>query len=50
MCCLELKAGKLCVCVCVHAFICVCILGGRGLTFDDKFVYVNIVCFDAGCF
>ena len=22
--------------------------GGRGAIFDDKFVYVNIVCFDVG--
>ena len=23
--------------------------GGGGSVFDDRFVYVNIVCFDVGC-
>ena len=32
------------VCVCVNTGI------GEGPVFDDKFAYVNIVCFDVGCF
>ena len=31
----------MCVCVCVH-------LEGGGMMFDDKFVYIDIVCFDVG--
>ena len=40
----------MCVSVCVC--VCVCILGGGGggLMFDDKFVYVGIVCFDVVVF
>ena len=50
----------MCVCVraCVRACVrvvcvCVCVLGLGwvvGAVFDDKFVYINIVCFDVGCF
>ena len=29
--------------------MCVC-RGGGGADVDDKLVYVNIVCFDVGCF
>ena len=40
------------VCMCVRVYVCqracvhvsVSIAGGRGLIFDDKFVYANIVC------
>ena len=28
----------------------VCARGGWGGVFDDKFVYINIVCCDVGCF
>ena len=43
-----------CVCVCVHAcvgwghrctHVCVSIWRGGGVMFDDKFVYVKILCF-----
>ena len=36
----------LCVRVCVSVCMCACMsmLGGRGLMFDNKFVYANIVC------
>ena len=38
----------MCVCVCVFGVsVCVC-GGGGGAMFDDKFVYINIVCFDVG--
>ena len=35
------------MCVCTHMYVLVCVCGGGGgggQTFDDKFVYVNILC------
>ena len=43
-----------CVCgvwVCVYVRACLCVCVGRGWPmFDDKFVYVNIVCIDVSFF
>ena len=40
------------VCVCTSVYVCVYIARevGWGLRLDDKFMYVNIVWFDVGCF
>ena len=58
--CAPSHANPLCVFVgvffvCVRACVrvCVCKFGegeGRMLVYDDKFVYVNIECFDVSCF
>ena len=51
---------SLCVCVFVFVHVCMCacmfcmcvsIMGEEwgGSVFDDRFVYVNNVCFDVGC-
>ena len=51
---------RVCVRVCVYVCVCVCVGGEcvcvhacmrreRRAMFDDKFVYVNIVCFAVGC-
>ena len=49
-------------CTCVHVCVRVCVRGmcvrahmyvwgeGREAMLDDKFVYINIVCFDVSCF
>ena len=57
---------NVCMCACVHmcacVCACVCVRGmcvhahmymwgeGREAMLDDKFVYINIVCFDFSCF
>ena len=40
------------VCVCTSMYVCVYIVRevGWGLRLDDKFMYVNTVWFDVGCF
>ena len=57
--CLRLPQVNVCVCACVHTCVCVCLCvhahmyvwgEGREAMLDDKFVYINIVCFDVGCF
>ena len=37
----------MCVCVCVCGCVCV---SERGAVHDDKYVYIDSVCFAVGCF
>ena len=47
---LALAHVRICVCVCVCVCVCMCIrkVGGGGVMFDDRLVYVNTACFDVG--